>query len=183
MYKDVESATVGEPITLHFATNAWMENIYMYLGEDEIAHWTEENAEQVTASETYKEWTVTHTFEEPGTMNVWFKAANADGEMSNAYNFDPIEVVPAESATIFELDDVEYALIEGGASIHAYKGSSAVVTIPETVMYEDASYTVIEVGESAFEGNTTLTSIDLPDTIQVIRRRAFANCTALANMN
>ena len=30
--------------------------------------------------------------------------------------------------------------------------------------------------------NTNLTSIDLPDTVKVIRRRAFANCTNLTNM-
>ena len=31
--------------------------------------------------------------------------------------------------------------------------------------------------------SATLTSIDLPDTIQVIGERAFANCTSLSTMN
>jgi hypothetical protein len=42
---------------------------------------------------------------------------------------------------------------------------------------------VVEIGAGAFEGNTTLTAIDLPDTVQVIGVRAFANCTSLSTMN
>ena len=41
---------------------------------------------------------------------------------------------------------------------------------------------VTKIGESAFEGNTNLVSIDLPDTITVIGKRAFANCSNLSKM-
>ena len=77
------------------------------------------------------------------------------------------------------IDDVVYAEINGGMEVVKYNGSSATLTIPESVNGK----TVIRIGASAFEGNTTLTSIDLPDTIQVIGERAFANCTNLAEMN
>ncbi len=84
---------------------------------------------------------------------------------------------PGPSDTI-EKDGVTYTIVEGGVEVTAYTGTAAEVIIPETV----DGYTVIAVGESAFEGNTALTSIDLPDTVKVIRRRAFANCSNLANM-
>ena len=77
------------------------------------------------------------------------------------------------------IDDVLYKEIDGGIEVAKYNGSSASLTIPETVNGK----TVIRIGASAFEGNTTLTSINLPDTVQVIGERAFANCTNLSEMN
>ncbi len=60
-----------------------------------------------------------------------------------------------------------------------YSGSASSLTIPEVI----GGATVTEIGEGAFMGKTSLVSIDLPDTITVIRARAFKNCTNLANMN
>lgn len=60
----------------------------------------------------------------------------------------------------------------------AYNGSAATLEIPETVEQK----TVTEVGAEAFAGNKTLTSIDLPDSITVIGKRAFADCTNLSQM-
>ena len=53
------------------------------------------------------------------------------------------------------------------------------LTVPEK---PETGYTVTEIGEEAFMGNTALTSIDLPDTITVIRARAFKDCTNLKEM-
>ena len=74
---------------------------------------------------------------------------------------------------------VYYQTSENAVKVKQYLGSAATVTIPETVV----GYNITAIGESAFEGNTTLTSIDLPDTIEVIGKRAFANCTSLSEMN
>ena len=84
--------------------------------------------------------------------------------------------VPAE----FTVDDVTYRIIaDTTVEVLKYLGTAASVTIPTTVN----GYTVTAIGESAFEGNTTLTSIDLPDTIEVIGKRAFANCTNLSDVH
>ena len=80
----------------------------------------------------------------------------------------------------FVVDGITYKVTEGtNVEVSAYSGSSSSVTIPATVN----GYNVIRVGEAAFEGNTALTSIDLPDTIQTIGKRAFANCTNLASVD
>ena len=82
----------------------------------------------------------------------------------------------------FTVDNVKYVFVIKEDTITLkvtkYEGTAAVVTIPESV----EGYTVTEIGDSAFEGNTTLTSIDLPDCIEVIGVRAFANCTSLSEM-
>ncbi len=66
---------------------------------------------------------------------------------------------------------------DGTMTLVRYRENEATVVVPET--YHDKTVTVI--GESAFEGKN-LTSIDLPDTITVIGKRAFADCTNLSEM-
>jgi len=79
----------------------------------------------------------------------------------------------------FIVDEVEYQILsDGSLSVVKYHGSAANVTIPEVVNEK----TVKEIGEGAFEGNATLVSIDLPDTVTAIRARAFKNCTSLSEM-
>lgn len=55
----------------------------------------------------------------------------------------------------------------------AYSGSAADVTVPENVTRID---------DGAFEGNTTITSVKMPNSITVIGKRAFAGCTKLSEM-
>jgi len=82
------------------------------------------------------------------------------------------------------LNEVTYTILEGqDVQIFSYTGSASDLIIPETVEKNGVVYTVKKVGDSAFEGNTTLISIDLPDTITVIGKRAFAGCTSLSTMN
>ena len=66
---------------------------------------------------------------------------------------------------------------DGTMTLVRYRENEATVVVPET--YHGKTVTVI--GESAFEGKD-LTSIDLPDTITVIGKRAFADCTNLSEM-
>ena len=89
------------------------------------------------------------------------------------------DVVTVELDTAFIVDDVKYRPIDDATAILVkYLGASDSVVIPEVVK----GYTIVEVGRSAFEDNTELVSIDLPDTIQAIGECAFKNCQNLANM-
>ncbi len=65
-------------------------------------------------------------------------------------------------------------------SVVSYTGSATAITIPANPR---EGYTVTEIGEEAFMGNTALVSIDLPDTVTAIRARAFKGCTSLSQMN
>ena len=66
---------------------------------------------------------------------------------------------------------------DGTLTLVQYRANEATVVVPET--YNGKTVTVI--GESAFEGKD-LTSVDLPDTIIVIGKRAFADCKNLSEM-
>lgn len=71
-----------------------------------------------------------------------------------------------------------YELIDGIMTVTGYIGSADSITVQETVNGK----TVTVIGESAFENNQTIKSIDLPDSIEVIKKRAFAN-SQICTMN
>lgn len=54
--------------------------------------------------------------------------------------------------------------------------------ISSTVEIDGEEYTLVEIGEGAFENDTNVCEILLPDTVKVIGREAFKNCTHLTNV-
>ena len=83
----------------------------------------------------------------------------------------------------FTENDVVYKFLsETEVALASYVGSESSVTIPTNVTFEGVDYMVTEVGEEAFYNNETLTSISLPNSITVIRKRAFAGCSKLSSM-
>lgn len=62
-----------------------------------------------------------------------------------------------------------------GYVVTGYTGTEAVITVPDWYM----SKPVTEVGAGAFQGNTAITTVELPSTITVIGNSAFKNCTGL----
>ena len=73
---------------------------------------------------------------------------------------------------------VVYSLSNSIWTVKKYNGTATSVTIPAKVL----TLPVKAIGESAFEDNAHLTTIDLPDSIEIIGAKAFKNCTNLANM-
>ncbi|CDF78750.1 hypothetical protein containing pectin lyase fold [Formosa agariphila KMM 3901] len=55
--------------------------------------------------------------------------------------------------------------------------------IPETATNNSVSYNVVAVGENAFNGNTTITSVTLPNTVTIIESTAFGDCSNLGTIN
>lgn len=63
-------------------------------------------------------------------------------------------------------------------STNFYKGY---ITIPETVVYNDETYTVVSVDNGAFSGSEELLGVTLPNTITTIGDRAFSGCNGLTD--
>lgn len=57
------------------------------------------------------------------------------------------------------------------------------VVIPETVTYEDITYTVTYIGVNAFRNCTGLTSIFIPNSVIGIGERAFLGCSGLTSLS
>ena len=93
------------------------------------------------------------------------------------------------SAEAVEINGIWYNLISKGkiAEVTFNPNESSyytdVVTIPESITYEDATYTVTGIGESAFNYCTALTSVILPEGVTTIGARAFENCSSLVSIS
>lgn len=56
------------------------------------------------------------------------------------------------------------------------------VVIPSTVVYRSATYNVTEIGESAFNSCSNMTSVTIPNSVIEIGDSAFVNCTGLTKI-
>ena len=56
------------------------------------------------------------------------------------------------------------------------------LNVPSTVTYDNHTYTVTEIYQYAFKGNTTLTDVILPNSMTMIGEEAFMNCTSLTTV-
>ena len=81
-------------------------------------------------------------------------------------------IVPA-SAT-----GVEWS-IDSKGYVTAYTGTESVLTVPDEI----SGVTVKGIGESAFENNTRIKEITLPETCTYIDNYAFKNCSNLHTIN
>lgn len=99
-----------------------------------------------------------------------------------------IAVVNQENDTIFyniinDGNELAVTYKEGNGfnniSKDRYKGS---ITIPETIFYNNQTYKVVKIGESAFFYCDELTNVILPPSIIEIGNSAFKYCSALTNL-
>jgi len=60
-----------------------------------------------------------------------------------------------------------------------YRGSNTSVRIPQTITYDSINYKVTSIGDSAFSGCTSLTSVTIGNSITSIGDSAFEGCNAL----
>ena len=78
--------------------------------------------------------------------------------------------------------DYTYAIENGTAYIKKYNGSAYSVTIPTSWYYGGTNYAIRKVGDSAFEGNTSIHKLTIPSAITSLGKKAFANCTSLESI-
>lgn len=87
----------------------------------------------------------------------------------------PTLLLPAAAAG-YTSGDFTYELNDdGSAIITRYSGSAAALTIPSSL----DGHTVKQIGSYAFEKNTTLTSVSIPETVTELEYYAFKGCTSL----
>ena len=80
------------------------------------------------------------------------------------------------------IDGVRYALKEGKAEVNRLMTEAASIQIPASITYQDETYNITKIGKRAFLECTSLTSIELPDSVTLMDEFAFYGCTSLTNI-
>ena len=79
---------------------------------------------------------------------------------------------------MYKIVDVDKKTVEVSKN-QSIEGS---VKIPETVEYENETYTVVAIGKLAFYNDQKLTHVELPSTLKVIGESAFSCCYKLGDI-
>ena len=88
------------------------------------------------------------------------------------------------SGMVFSIDGNTYK-IDQDDTVVLMSGDtklSGEILIPSQVEFLGKNYSIISIGESAFEGNTNLTSVTIPIGVKAIGQSAFEGCTGLADV-
>ena len=76
--------------------------------------------------------------------------------------------------------DYTYNILNSGSvDITGYTGNETEINIPSTLDERE----VYSIGDEAFKGNTKITSVTIPDTVNLIKDDTFMNCTNLTTVN
>ncbi len=95
----------------------------------------------------------------------------------------PQPVLLAAASAETGTDGLQYSYhTDNTATVSRYTGAATELVIPAEVTHEDKTYKVTAIGGYAFLGNSTLTSITIPDGVTRIESYAFFYCTSLTNV-
>ena len=86
-------------------------------------------------------------------------------------------------AVTFSYEGMEFEVNSDGQSVtfNEYQGHPSAVSIPSTVTY-DKTYTVTAIKYSAFNNDSILEYVWIPDTVERIGSNAFSNCDNLTTV-
>ncbi|MBO7068355.1 MAG: leucine-rich repeat domain-containing protein [Bacteroidaceae bacterium] len=79
--------------------------------------------------------------------------------------------------------EVTYQKYEGYPIYEYISDYSGFVIIPSTVTYNDKTYSVSGIGNFAFDGCSSLTSVTIPNSMTIIGNRAFSGCSSLTSIS
>jgi hypothetical protein len=82
------------------------------------------------------------------------------------------------SAVVVQAQDYTYTTNDGAIRITGYTGPGGAVTIPSTIN----GLPVASIGDSAFSGCSSLTSVTIPNSVTSIGNNTFQNCTSLTGI-
>ena len=102
---------------------------------------------------------------QPGDYTITIKALSGNTELESVN-----KAFTVTGDFVFAVRDDSTGIV-----VVKYNCTASTLTVPNTV----AGLPVVEIGAQAFEGNTKLKSVTLPATIEIIGRRAFAECKNL----
>ena len=130
-----------------------------------------------------------YAFRDCSSLTIYCEASSKPSGWSSVWSSSDRPVVwnckgndIANDGNIYYIADngIRYALKDGKAGIVKQSISlSGSIKIPSAVTYKGTSYSVTSIGDSAFRGCISLTSIEIPAGVKSIGLYAFSGCSSL----
>ena len=140
--------------------------------EADLVFVEEENSEESGSDEAAEESTESDTVSDEDTLENTEKTEDTAEENKLAINQSKAAAPESSSSTY---GDFEYEINNGDIEITKYNGSSANVTIPDTINGD----TVTIIGDSAFRDCSNLQTVKFPNKLETVGKYAFSNCVKL----
>ena len=94
-----------------------------------------------------------------------------------------IVIEPEHKVTDFEQDGIMYKVLDDNTvELVGLSEQKSKLTVPEVVSFKGIAYRVITIAKGAFQNNSTLETVVLPNSITSIGKRAFGVCTKLKSI-
>ena len=110
----------------------------------------------------------------------------ADGEQAplTVGQSGPQPVLLAAASAETGTDGLQYSYNNENltATVSRYTGTATELVIPAEVTHEGKTYKVTAIGVAAFQGNSTLTRVTIPEGVTTIEYSAFSGCTSLTSI-
>ena len=79
-------------------------------------------------------------------------------------------------------NEFTYSINDNNATITGYNGAETSIVIPDYIKIDSTYYTVTSIGEGAFSGYNSLTSVTIPASVTSIGSNAFSHCSGLISV-
>ena len=80
------------------------------------------------------------------------------------------------SADVVKVDGIYYDISGTTATVTQVGDYSGDIVIPESITFENSKYSVTSIGDYAFWGCRSLTSVTIPNSVTSIGESAFEDC-------
>ena len=127
-----------------------------------------------------------YAFYNCSSLTIYCEASSKPSGWDYDWNYDYQKYRPVywgiNKNNYIEIEGIEYVIVDGEAVVSGYVGNISEVVIPSTIEINGTTYNVTSIGEYAFSGCSSLTSIMIPESVTSIGNSAFSDCSSLTSI-